>query len=242
MLSTCVIHGSCDARTIATTASRRLQGRRRAADLGRLEPRALLVPLEVVRQRLVVALDAPEGREEGAHLGRLADADRINNILEERLRRAPLEDGQRVRRRVVRRDALAGLVQFRPVELRRVQDRGLVDAHIFEELLVHVVVLADGRERHVARRRDLVLDDAQPVFPDELAEGPLDVEVRVEDAVRQGPLEALAVELRVVLHDLRDDGRAVVASNIIGGLRELARDGLRPQRDVRVLGAGVRRI
>ena len=146
--------------------------RRRAADLGRLEPRALLVPLEVVRQRLVVALDAPEGREEGAHLGRLADADGVDDVLEERLRRAPLEDGQRVRRRVVRRDALAGLVQLRPVELRRVQDRGLVDAHIFEELLVHVVVLADGRERHVARRRDLVLDDAQPVFPDELAEGP----------------------------------------------------------------------
>ena len=46
----------------------------------------------------------------------------------------------------------------------------------------------------VARRRDLVLDDAQSVFPDELAEGPLDVEVRVSDAARQGPLEALAVE------------------------------------------------
>ena len=105
-------------------------------------------------------------------------------------------------------------------------------------LLVHVVVLADGRERHVARRRDLVLDDAQSVFPDELAEGPLDVKVRVEDAVRQGPLEALAVELRVVLHDLRDDGRAVVASDVVGGLRELAGDGLGPQRHVRVLGAG----
>ena len=46
----------------------------------------------------------------------------------------------------------------------------------------------------------------------------------------------------MVLHDLRDDGRAVVASNVVGRLRELAGDGLGPQRDVRVLGAGVRRV
>ena len=132
-----------------------------------------------------------------------------------------------MRGRVVRRDALAIFVELRPVELRRVQDTSFVDADVLKELLVDVVVLADGLQRHVARRGDLVPDDAQPVLSHQLAEGAFHVKVRVEDAVGQGPLQRLAVQLRVVLHDLRDDGRAVVAPDVVRRLRELAGDGLR---------------
>ena len=50
-------------------------------DLRRLQPTAFLVPLEIIRQRLVVAFHPSKGLQQSAHLRRLADADRINHVL-----------------------------------------------------------------------------------------------------------------------------------------------------------------
>mmetsp|Transcript_30076 Transcript_30076/g.87604 ORF Transcript_30076/g.87604 Transcript_30076/m.87604 type:complete len:714 (-) Transcript_30076:17-2158(-) len=166
--------------------------------------------------------------------------ERRDDVVQERLRRTALEDGEGVGRRVEGRDPGPGLVYLSPVELGRLEHTREGEPRRVEVVVVQVVELGDRRQGQLPDFTDRLLEVGKVRLGahcrTKLA---LEVVAFVEDTVGERCRKRHSPEeVRIhVLHHPRDDGDAVVPTNVVRGLDQLATHSLPVQPNVLGIGA-----